>query len=55
MIREDADHLGCLAEVEAARKIVEAALDEGIRFFDNAESYHAGRSERFMRTARAKR
>ncbi len=44
-------HVGLAAQREgepAARALIEAALDEGIRFFDTAESYQAGASERLL-------
>jgi aryl-alcohol dehydrogenase-like predicted oxidoreductase len=34
---------------EDARKILRAALDEGINFFDTSDTYGDGRSERFLR------
>jgi uncharacterized protein len=40
-------HLARVAESEA-RQMVEVALEEGVRFFDTAESYSAGRSERWL-------
>lgn len=44
-------HLGLAPDEKAARELVEAALEEGLTFFDNAESYHGGRSERWMGAA----
>jgi aryl-alcohol dehydrogenase-like predicted oxidoreductase len=44
-------HLGQCADEEAARALVDAALAEGIRFFDNAESYQDGKAERWMGAA----
>lgn len=44
-------HLGLAGSERAARRLVEAALAEGIRFFDNAESYQAGTSERWLGAA----
>ncbi|MHC5211195.1 MAG: aldo/keto reductase [Planctomycetota bacterium] len=41
-------HLGMAADERAARELVEAALAEGVRFFDTAESYQSGRSERWL-------
>ena len=41
-------HLGLAANEKQARAIVDAALEEGIRFFDNAESYQKGQSERYL-------
>jgi aryl-alcohol dehydrogenase-like predicted oxidoreductase len=46
-------HLGDAGSERAAHALVETALAEGIRFFDNAESYHAGTSERWLGTALA--
>jgi uncharacterized protein len=40
-------HLARVAESEA-RQMVEVALEEGVRIFDTAESYSAGRSERWL-------
>ncbi len=40
-------HLGRMNEADA-EKTVEAAIAGGIRFFDSAESYQAGRSERYL-------
>lgn len=44
-------HLGSVATEKDARQLIEVALDEGIRLLDNAESYHEGRSERWMGAA----
>jgi predicted aldo/keto reductase-like oxidoreductase len=44
-------HLGLAGSERQARALVETALEEGIRFFDNAESYHGGRSERWLGAA----
>lgn len=41
-------HVGDAGSERAAHQLVEGAFAEGIRFFDNAESYHDGRSERWM-------
>lgn len=41
-------HLGCAKDQSEARKIVDAALDAGINFFDNAWEYHDGRSEEWL-------
>jgi aryl-alcohol dehydrogenase-like predicted oxidoreductase len=46
-------HLGDAGSERSAHALVETALAEGIRFFDNAESYHAGTSERWLGTALA--
>ncbi len=44
-------HVGRAASEAEARVLVETALEEGIRFFDNAESYHGGKSERWLGAA----
>jgi len=44
-------HLGACADEKAARTLVDVALEEGIRFFDNAESYQSGKAERWMGAA----
>ncbi len=44
-------HLGRAESETDARRLVEVALEEGIRFFDNAESYHGGTSERWLGAA----
>jgi aryl-alcohol dehydrogenase-like predicted oxidoreductase len=46
-------HLGDAGSERAAHELVETALAEGIRFFDNAESYHGGTSERWLGAALA--
>ena len=46
-------HLGDAGSERAARVLLESALAEGIRFLDNAESYHGGTSERWLGTALA--
>ena len=46
-------HLGDAGSERAAHALVQTAIDEGIRFFDNAESYHGGTSERWLGTALA--
>ncbi|CAH2716375.1 NADH-specific methylglyoxal reductase [Neobacillus rhizosphaerae] len=43
--------LGCMsigAEEKAARKIIEAALEEGINYFDTANLYDFGENEKFV-------
>lgn len=45
--------LGCGAfgsriDLERARSVVDAALDEGVNFFDTADAYGAGKSESFL-------
>jgi aryl-alcohol dehydrogenase-like predicted oxidoreductase len=44
-------HLGQAGSEAAAARVVETALEEGIRFFDNAESYQSGTAERWMGVA----
>jgi len=44
-------HLTQAPSERAARTLVETALEEGIRFFDTAESYGDGRSERWLGAA----
>ena len=44
-------HLGDAGSERAAHALLETALGEGIRFLDNAESYHAGTSERWLGNA----
>jgi aryl-alcohol dehydrogenase-like predicted oxidoreductase len=44
-------HLGLAGSERNARRLVETALEEGIRFFDTAESYQAGNSERWLGAA----
>lgn len=44
-------HLGHAGSAAAARALVDVAIDEGIRFFDTAESYQAGTSERWLGAA----
>jgi uncharacterized protein len=39
-------HVGMMNEPEA-QAVIEASLEGGIRFFDNAESYQGGRAERY--------
>ena len=46
-------HLGDAGSERAAHDLVEWAIAEGIRFFDNAESYHGGTAERWLGTALA--
>src|SRR3954466_5836180 len=41
-------HLGTAHDQNEARSIVDAALDAGINFFDNAWEYHEGRSEEWL-------
>lgn len=44
-------HAGLADSAGAARRLVDTALAEGIRFFDTAESYQGGRSERWLGAA----
>lgn len=44
-------HVGRAGSEADARVLVETALEEGIRFFDAAESYQNGRSERWLGAA----
>lgn len=48
-------HLGLAGSEAAAHTLVDAAFDEGIRFFDTAESYQNGTSERWLGAALAGR
>jgi len=41
-------HIGAVKEKAEAIRIMHAAIDEGITFFDNAWDYHDGRSEEWM-------
>jgi len=43
--------VGRTASESEARILVETALEEGIRFFDNAESYQDGKAERWLGAA----
>jgi aryl-alcohol dehydrogenase-like predicted oxidoreductase len=38
-------HIGWIDRDATAQAVIETALEEGVRFFDSAESYSAGRSE----------
>src|SRR3954462_12906651 len=46
-------HIGSVKEDAEAVKIMHAAIDEGITFFDNAWDYHDGHSEEVMGKALA--
>jgi aryl-alcohol dehydrogenase-like predicted oxidoreductase len=46
-------HLGDAGSERAAHALLESALAEGIRFLDNAESYHGGTAERWLGNALA--
>jgi aryl-alcohol dehydrogenase-like predicted oxidoreductase len=46
-------HLGLVKGARQAERIVQAAVDEGITFLDNAWEYHDGRSEEIMGRALA--
>ncbi|HEX4227118.1 MAG TPA: aldo/keto reductase [Bryobacteraceae bacterium] len=48
-------HLGAAEDQDTATRIVHAALDAGINFFDNAWEYHDGRSEEWLGKALAGR
>ena len=41
-------HLGTLATVDDAVRLVHEAIDAGVRFYDNAWEYHDGRSEEWL-------
>jgi aryl-alcohol dehydrogenase-like predicted oxidoreductase len=41
-------HIGAVQEKAESIRIMHAALDEGITFFDNAWDYHNGKSEEWM-------
>jgi aryl-alcohol dehydrogenase-like predicted oxidoreductase len=49
------NNFGRRIDREATRRVVEAALDAGITFFDTAESYGEGDSERFLGAALGER
>jgi predicted aldo/keto reductase-like oxidoreductase len=44
-------HVGLSGSERNARRLIETALEEGIRFFDTAESYQGGRSEQWIGSA----
>jgi aryl-alcohol dehydrogenase-like predicted oxidoreductase len=44
-------HFGDAGSERAARTLLETAFAEGIRFLDNAESYHAGTAEQWLGSA----
>ena len=46
-------HFGDAGSERASRALLEAALAEGVRFLDNAESYHGGTAERWLGNALA--
>jgi predicted aldo/keto reductase-like oxidoreductase len=46
-------HIGSVREEKEAIRIMHAAIDEGLTFFDNAWDYHDGRSESLMGKALA--
>ncbi|HEX4169966.1 MAG TPA: aldo/keto reductase [Bryobacteraceae bacterium] len=48
-------HLGSAENQDAAKTIVEHALESGINFFDNAWEYHDGQSEEWLGSALGKR
>ncbi len=41
-------HLGTLASLEDAKRLVHEALDHGLDFFDNAWEYHKGKAEDWL-------
>ena len=41
-------HLGFTEDPKEAEAMVERAMELGVRFYDNARKYHAGRSEEYM-------
>ena len=49
------NNFGRTLDANATAKVVNAALDAGINFFDTADSYSAGRSEEFVGRAIGKR
>jgi aryl-alcohol dehydrogenase-like predicted oxidoreductase len=49
------NNFGARIDAEAARKVVDAALDFGITLFDSADIYGAGKSEAFLGRALGKR
>jgi aryl-alcohol dehydrogenase-like predicted oxidoreductase len=51
MLGAGGHHVGLSGSATAARRLVDAALDAGIRFFDTAESYQDGRSEQWLGAA----
>lgn len=44
-------HFGDAGSERAAQALLETAISEGIRFLDNAESYHGGRAESWLGNA----
>ena len=46
-------HIGSIEDESLAIRMMHAAIDEGVRFFDNAWDYHGGRSEYRMGKALA--
>ncbi len=46
-------HIGAVKDPKQAIRIMHAAMDQGINFFDNAWDYHAGGSEKIMGSALA--
>jgi aryl-alcohol dehydrogenase-like predicted oxidoreductase len=46
-------HIGSVRDDKEAIRMMHAAIDEGMTFFDNAWDYHDGRSEELMGTALA--
>ena len=46
-------HLGDAGSERAARTLLDTAISEGVRFLDNAESYHGGTAEEWLGAAMA--
>lgn len=46
-------HIGAVKDEKEAVRIMHAAMDEGVNFFDNSWDYHDGRSEEWMGKALA--
>jgi aryl-alcohol dehydrogenase-like predicted oxidoreductase len=44
-------HLGSAKDLNEAKRIVDEAIDAGVRFFDNAWDYHEGKSEEWLGSA----
>lgn len=44
-------HMGIPVHEKVGRQMIDVAIEEGVRFFDNAESYHEGKSEQWMGAA----
>ncbi len=46
-------HIGAIQDQQEAIRIMHAAMDQGLTFFDNSWDYHSGRSEEVMGQALA--